>query len=218
MARWLITPHTKTLWRCMLLLCGMVPDAALPYALSLSSYQRRASIAVQVGSVGIGGANPIRIQSMTTIDTMDTAGSIAQSIRMIEAGAELVRITAPSIKEAANLEHIRAGLRAAGYNTPLVADIHFTPNAAELAARLVEKVRINPGNYADKKKFDHIAYTDASYEAELERIRAKLDLLGDCRRANQPFLLGAILVQDHFNVIRAVQGLLLAGRNRVSWH
>src|SRR6187200_3113821 len=121
----------------------------------------------------MGGNNPIRIQSMTTIDTMDTVGSVEQSIRMIEAGCEYVRITAPSVKEAQNLEEIRKELRRRGYKTPLVADIHFTPNAAELAARIVEKVRINPGNYADKKGFETIDYTESSYQAELERIRQK---------------------------------------------
>src|SRR5690606_10654142 len=110
---------------------------------------------------------------MTTVDTMDTKGSVEQSIRMIEAGCEYIRITAPSVKEAQNLEAIRKELRARGYHTPLIADIHFTPNAAELAARIVEKVRINPGNYADKKRFETIEYTDSTYEAELERIRQK---------------------------------------------
>ena len=121
----------------------------------------------------MGGENPIRIQSMTTIDTMDTEGSIAQTIRMVEAGCEYVRITAPSMKEAQNLLEIKKGLRARGYTVPLIADIHFTPNAAELAARIVEKVRVNPGNYADKKKFEEIEYTDSAYEAELDRIRTK---------------------------------------------
>src|SRR5690606_2086752 len=129
------------------------------YCNSLVSYRRRKTIEVKVGDVAMGGNNPIRIQSMTTIDTMDTNGSVEQSIRMIEAGCEYVRITAPSMKEAQNLEAIRKELRRRGYNTPLVADIHFTPNAAELAARLVEKVRINPGNYADKKRFETIDYT-----------------------------------------------------------
>jgi (E)-4-hydroxy-3-methylbut-2-enyl-diphosphate synthase len=121
----------------------------------------------------MGGNNPIRIQSMTTVDTMDTIGSVEQVIRMVDAGCEYVRITAPSMKEAQNLETIKKELRSRGYNVPLIADIHFTPNAAELAARLVEKVRINPGNYADKKRFEEIGYTDASYEAELNRIRQK---------------------------------------------
>ncbi len=129
------------------------------------------------GSIGIGGNNPIRLQSMTTTDTMDTKATVAQSIRMIEAGCELVRITAPSINEAKNLENIKKELVAAGYQTPLVADIHFTPNAAEYAARIIEKVRVNPGNYADKKKFEDIDYTDAAYEQELERIRQRFSPL-----------------------------------------
>lgn len=128
---------------------------------------------VTVGSVGFGGDNPIRVQSMTTTDTMDTEGSVEQSIRMIEAGCELVRLTAPSKKEAENLGVIRQKLIEKGYHTPLVADIHFTPNAAEIAAKLVEKVRVNPGNYADKKKFEEIEYTDESYQEELLRIEEK---------------------------------------------
>lgn len=143
------------------------------YCPSLTAYERWKTREVKVGGLGIGGNNPIRIQSMTTMDTMDTAGTVAESIRMIESGCELVRITAPSIKEAANLELIRKEIRAAGYDTPLVADIHFTPNAAELAAKIVEKVRVNPGNYADKKKFQTIDYTDATYLAELDRIRER---------------------------------------------
>ena len=130
----------------------------------------------------MGSDHPIRVQSMTTVDTMDTLGSVNQSIRMIEAGCELVRITAPSVKEAENLDAIKRELRKKGYLTPLVADIHFTPNAAEIAARIVEKVRINPGNYADKKKFETIEYTDSSYEAELDRIRQKfLPLVNICK-------------------------------------
>jgi len=121
----------------------------------------------------MGGDNPIRIQSMTTVDTMDTKGSVEQTIRMVEAGCEYVRITAPSIKEAQNLEVIKKELRSRGYSVPLIADIHFTPNAAELAARIVEKVRVNPGNYADKKRFEEIEYTDATYQEELNRIREK---------------------------------------------
>lgn len=121
----------------------------------------------------MGGDNPIRVQSMTTIDTMDTQGSVEQAIRMIESGCEYVRITAPSVKEAQNLEAIKKELRARGFDAPLVADIHFTPNAAELAARIVEKVRINPGNYADRKRFEVLEYTDDTYDAELDRIRKK---------------------------------------------
>lgn len=143
------------------------------YCNSLVQYSRRKTIEVKVGDLPMGGENPIRIQSMTTIDTMDTKGSVEQVIRMVDAGCEYVRITAPSIKEAQNLEVIKKELRARGYAVPLIADIHFTPNAAELAAKLVEKVRINPGNYADKKRFEEIEYTDVSYEAELERIRQK---------------------------------------------
>jgi len=161
------------------------------YSPSLISYQRRITIPVQIGSLMMGSDYPIRIQSMTTVDTMDTQGSIEQSIRMIDAGCELVRITAPSVKEAQNLENIRKGLRERGYTTPLVADIHFTPNAAELAARIVEKVRINPGNYADKKRFDIIDYTDASYEAELDRIRTKfLPLVNICKEYGTSMRIG----------------------------
>jgi (E)-4-hydroxy-3-methylbut-2-enyl-diphosphate synthase len=143
------------------------------YCNSLTEYSRRKTIEVKIGDVPLGGNNPIRIQSMTTVDTMDTKGSVEQVLRMVASGCEYVRITAPSLKEAQNLEVIRKELRARGCNVPLIADIHFTPNAAELAARLVEKVRINPGNYADKKRFETIEYTDSAYNAELERIRQK---------------------------------------------
>jgi (E)-4-hydroxy-3-methylbut-2-enyl-diphosphate synthase len=143
------------------------------YCNSLTEYSRRKTRVVNIGEVPMGGDNPIRIQSMTTIDTMDTIGSVEQTIRMVEAGCEYVRITAPSIKEAQNLLEIKNELRKRGYTVPLIADIHFTPNAAELAARIVEKVRVNPGNYADKKRFEEIEYTDASYDEELERIRKK---------------------------------------------
>ncbi|HEY8782085.1 MAG TPA: (E)-4-hydroxy-3-methylbut-2-enyl-diphosphate synthase [Mucilaginibacter sp.] len=148
---------------------------ALPgrYCNSLTEYSRFVTREVAIGDVPMGGNNPIRIQSMTTTDTMDTIGTVEQSIRMIEAGCEYVRITAPSIKEAQNLAEIKKQLRQRGYTAPLVADIHFTPNAAEVAARIVEKVRVNPGNYADKKKFDQIDYTDAGYQGELERIYQK---------------------------------------------
>ncbi len=121
----------------------------------------------------LGNFNPIRLQTMTTTDTMDTIATVEQSIRCIEAGAELIRITAPSKKEAENLLNIKNELRKRGYNTPLVADIHFTPNAAEIAARIVEKVRVNPGNYVDKKKFEQIEYTDAEYAEEIDRIRER---------------------------------------------
>src|SRR5580658_263557 len=135
--------------------------------------QRLDTLEVRIGDLVLGNHHPIRIQTMTTTDTMHTLATVEQSIRCIEAGAELVRITAPSRKEAENLLNIRNELRRRGYSTPLVADIHFTPNAAEIAARIVEKVRINPGNYIDKKKFDFIEYTDAEYDEEIGRIRGR---------------------------------------------
>ncbi len=141
------------------------------YTPSLTSYKRLQTLEVKVGDLLLGNNHPIRIQTMTTTDTMNTIATVEQSIRCIEAGAELVRITAPSKTEAVNLQVIKEELRKRGYNTPLVADIHFTPNAAEIAARIIEKVRVNPGNYADKKKFDFIEYTDADYQEEIERIR-----------------------------------------------
>ncbi|EHQ25285.1 (E)-4-hydroxy-3-methylbut-2-enyl-diphosphate synthase [Mucilaginibacter paludis] len=143
------------------------------YCNSLTEYSRFVTREVTIGDVPMGGNNPIRIQSMTTTNTMDTLGTVEQSIRMVDAGCEYVRITAPSIKEAQNLAEIKKELRKRGYTVPLVADIHFTPNAAEVAARIVEKVRVNPGNYADKKKFDQLEYTPAEYQAELDRIYQK---------------------------------------------
>ncbi len=140
---------------------------------SIHSFKRNPTREVTIGNKTIGGNHPILIQSMTTTDSMDTEGTVNQSIRMIEAGCELVRITAPSKKEAENLQAIKDLLQAKGFKTPLVADIHFTPNAAEIAATIVEKVRVNPGNYADKKKFEEIDYTDDSYQEELERIEKK---------------------------------------------
>ena len=147
------------------------------YSESLTSYKRIHTRPVKVGNLVIGGGHPIRVQTMTTTDTMDTDATVAQVIRCIEAGAELVRVTAPSKKEAENLANIKAILHSKGYTTPLVADIHFTPNAAEIAARIVEKVRVNPGNYVDKKKFEQIDYTDAEYVEEIERIREKFSPL-----------------------------------------
>ncbi|MGB4845164.1 MAG: (E)-4-hydroxy-3-methylbut-2-enyl-diphosphate synthase, partial [Ferruginibacter sp.] len=143
------------------------------YSESLTSYKRLKTREVKIGDLLIGNNHPIRVQTMTTTDTMDTMATVEQSIRCIEAGAELVRITAPSKNEAENLRNIKEELRKRGYNTPLVADIHFTPNAAEIAARIVEKVRVNPGNYVDKKKFEQIEYTDAEYAEEIERIRER---------------------------------------------
>ena len=143
------------------------------YCESLTEYKRLKTREVKIGDLLLGNFNPIRIQTMTTTDTMDTIATAEQSIRCIEAGAELVRITAPSKKEAENLLNIKNELRKRGYMTPLVADIHFTPNAAEIAARIVEKVRVNPGNYVDKKKFEQIEYTNAEYAEEIDRIRER---------------------------------------------
>ena len=147
------------------------------YSESLTSYKRIQTRPVKVGNLIIGGGHPVRVQTMTTTDTMDTDATVAQVIRCIEAGAELVRVTAPSKKEAENLANIKAILHSKGYTTPLVADIHFTPNAAEIAARIIEKVRVNPGNYVDKKKFEQIDYTDAEYLEEIERIRERFSPL-----------------------------------------
>lgn len=173
---------------------GMEPKSVLEkikYCNSLTEYSRRKTIPVKVGDVVIGGDNPIVVQSMTTVDTMDTLGSVEQSIRMIESGCQLIRITAPSMKEAENLQNIKNELKKRGYNTPLVADIHFTPNAAEIAAKIVEKVRINPGNYADKKKFEVIEYTDESYQEELDRIRERfLPLVKICKEYGTAMRIG----------------------------
>ena len=144
-----------------------------PYCDSITHYSRMKTREVKVGEVGIGGDNPIRIQSMTTADTMNTEKSVEETISLAKVGCEIVRLTAPSKKDAENLREIKRLVREAGYNVPLVADIHFTPNAAEVAAGIVEKVRVNPGNYADKKQFNEYVYTDDSYQEELERIRSK---------------------------------------------
>ena len=161
------------------------------YCPSLTKYQRWQTREVMVGNVGVGGKNPIRIQSMTTTDTLDTIGTIDQSIRMINAGCEIVRVTAPSIKEAENLQAIRDGLREKGYHTPLVADIHFTPNAAEVAARIVEKVRVNPGNYADRKKFEIHDYNDETYAEKLDRIRKRfIPLIQICKEYGTAMRIG----------------------------
>lgn len=161
------------------------------YCNSKLIYSRFKTREIYIGDVPMGADNPIRIQSMTTVDTMDTLGTVEQTIRMVEAGCEYVRITAPSIKEAENLANIKKELRARGCNVPLVADIHFTPNAAEVAARIVEKVRINPGNYADKKRFDQIDYTDEAYQAELDRIYKKFaPLVAICKEYGTAMRIG----------------------------
>ena len=143
------------------------------YTADLFSYRRRPTREVMVGGVGFGGSNPIRVQSMITSDTMDTAACVAQTLRLVEAGCEMVRITAPTVKDAANLKNIREELFRLGCHIPLVADIHFKPEAALEAVKWVEKVRINPGNFADSKKFNVRDYSDAEYAAELERIRER---------------------------------------------
>ncbi|PJA99964.1 MAG: 4-hydroxy-3-methylbut-2-en-1-yl diphosphate synthase [Ignavibacteriales bacterium CG_4_9_14_3_um_filter_30_11] len=143
------------------------------YCNNLYNYSRYKTKEVNIGDLPLGGNNPIRIQSMTTTDTMNTLATVEQSIRMIEAGCEYVRITAPSKNEAENLKNIKDELKKRGYNTPLIADIHFTPNAAIIAAKIVEKVRINPGNFVDKKKFQTIEYTDSEYLKEIDTLRLK---------------------------------------------
>lgn len=161
------------------------------YCNSLTQYSRLKTKEVKIGDLLLGNFHPIRVQTMTTTDTMNTIATVEQSIRCIEAGAELVRITAPSKKEAENLFNIKNELRKRGYTTPLVADIHFTPNAAEIAARIVEKVRVNPGNYVDKKKFEQIEYTDAEYAEEIERIRERFTpLLHICKEYGTAMRIG----------------------------
>jgi (E)-4-hydroxy-3-methylbut-2-enyl-diphosphate synthase len=168
-----------------------VENSYQPYCNSLSQYSRFKTREVAVGDVIVGGNHPIRIQSMTTTDTMDTKSTVEQSIRMIDAGCEIVRITAPSKKDAENLKNIKDELRRCGYTTPLVADIHFTPNAAEIAARIVEKVRVNPGNYADKKNLEILEYTNTQYDEKLDRIRDRfLPLVKICKEEGTAIRIG----------------------------
>ena len=158
---------------------------------SLYHFSRRATRVVHVGKVAIGGDNPVRVQSMITCDTMDTEASIQQTLDLVAVGCEIVRITAPTVKDAANLQHIVAGLRARGCDVPIVADIHFKPDAAMEAAKWVEKVRINPGNYADSKKFAVKEYTDDQYAAELERIRERFSpLVKFCKEHGRALRIG----------------------------
>ncbi len=161
------------------------------YCNSLTNRTRLATREVKIGSLSLGNFHPVRVQTMTTTDTMNTLATVEQTIRCIEAGAELVRITAPSRNEAENLQNIKNELRKRGYDTPLIADIHFTPNAAEIAARIVEKVRVNPGNYVDKKKFEQIDYTDAEYAEEIERIQERFTpLLRICKEYGTAMRIG----------------------------
>src|SRR5256885_6689621 len=163
----------------------------MKYCDSPFAYQRRASRVVRVGNVAVGGDNPIRVQSMITCDTMDTAASIQQTLDLVTVGCEIVRITAPTVKDAANLQHIVAGLRARGCEVPIVADIHFKPDAAMEAAKWVEKVRVNPGNYADSKKFKIVEYTDEQYTAELDRIRERFSpLVKFCKEHGRAMRIG----------------------------
>lgn len=163
----------------------------LEYTQHMFSYRRRNTLEVKVGNVGIGGNNPIRVQSMTNVNTMDTRACVEQSIRMINEGCELVRITAPGISEAENLKHIQAGLRQAGYHVPLIADVHFNPKVAEVAAHIVEKVRINPGNYVDKRLFKQLTYTNEEYALEIERIADRLiPLLKICQEYGTAIRIG----------------------------
>jgi (E)-4-hydroxy-3-methylbut-2-enyl-diphosphate synthase len=169
----------------------MILTAPLSYCPDLLHYTRRPTREVMVGNVGLGGNNPIRVQSMITSDTRDTAACVKEVLALADAGCEIVRITAQTKVYAANLENIAREVRAAGCNVPLVADIHFKPDAALEAAKWVEKVRVNPGNYADKKKFEIREYTDAQYEEELERIREEFTpLVKLCRESGRAMRIG----------------------------
>ena len=161
------------------------------YCNSLTNYSRLKTREVKIGNLVLGNFHPILVQTMTTTDTMDTLATVEQTIRCIEAGAELVRITAPSKTDAENLLNIKNELRRRGFETPLVADIHFTPNAAEIAARIIEKVRVNPGNYVDKKKFQTLEYSDQEYHEEIERIRERfLPLVKICKEYGTAMRIG----------------------------
>ena len=157
----------------------------------LTQYSRRKTHEVKIGDLALGGDNPIRIQSMTNTFTANTEQTVAQCIRMIDAGCEYIRIATPSIKEAENLKNIKAALRKKGYQTPLIADVHFNPKVAEIAAKIVEKVRINPGNYADKKTVSPLDYSDHEYALEIERIAERLSpLLKICQRNGTAIRIG----------------------------
>ncbi len=169
----------------------MTPDRLLRYCPDLYHYQRRETRVVQVGPVGIGGGNPVRVQSMLTSDTRDAAACVQEALELAAAGCEIVRVTAQTRVIAENLQHIRDGLRAAGCQVPLVADIHFKPDAAMEAVKWVEKVRVNPGNYADKKKFAVKEYTDAEYAEEVAYMEAQfVPLVQECRRLGRAMRIG----------------------------
>ena len=157
-----------------------------------SLYKRRVSTVAQVGNIGIGGNHPIRIQSMTTTNTMDTEGCVEQAVRIIEAGGELVRLTTQGTREAENMKNIRDGLRDRGYQTPLVADVHFNAKVADVAAHYCEKVRVNPGNYVDPgRTFKHLEYTDEEYAEELKKIeRQFVPFLNICKQHHTAVRIG----------------------------
>lgn len=156
------------------------------------NYNRRLSSETRIGDTPLGGGNPVRIQSMTNTNTNDTEASAEQVIRIVKAGADYVRLTAQGVREAENLRNIKDVVRTQGYNTPLIADIHFNPRAAEAAAKIVEKVRINPGNFVDRvKTFETFEYTDEEYAQEIEKIRAKLiPLLDICKEHKTAIRIG----------------------------
>ncbi len=156
------------------------------------NYKRRLSSETRIGDTPMGGINPVRIQSMTNTNTNDTEASAEQVIRIVEAGADYVRLTAQGVREAENLRNIKDVVRSKGYNTPLIADIHFNPRAAEAAARIVEKVRINPGNFVDRvKTFETFEYTDEEYAQEIAKIRSKLiPLLDICKEHKTAIRIG----------------------------
>jgi len=169
----------------------MTSRQALRYCPDLYHYQRRETRVCQVGHVGIGGSNPIRVQSMLTSDTRDAESCVKEALELAAAGCEIVRVTAQTRVIAENLQHIRDGIRAAGCNVPLVADIHFKPDAAMEAVKWVEKVRVNPGNYADKKKFAEKEYTDEEYAEEVAYMEAQfVPLVEECKRLSRAMRIG----------------------------
>src|SRR5574344_785670 len=160
--------------------------------MNLFNYVRRKSSIVNIGATQMGGSNPIRIQSMTNTSTLDTEGSIAQAKRIVDAGGELVRLTTQGVREAENLRNINIGLRKDGYMVPLVADVHFNPHVADVAALYAEKVRINPGNYVDAARtFKHLEYTDEEYAAEIQKIRDRfVPFLNICKENHTAIRIG----------------------------
>ena len=160
--------------------------------MDLFNYSRRQTHAVQVGATPLGGDNPIRLQSMTNTVTMDTEACVEQTLRIVEAGGEYVRLTTQGVREAENLQHINAALRGQGCMVPLVADVHFNPRVADVAALYAEKVRINPGNYVDAARtFKHLEYTDEEYAAEIEKIRQRfIPFLQICKENHTAIRIG----------------------------